>query len=85
MDIDEEIINGVETPLGQHQRWLRQAPDLFAKYDTLLSGVSDAREILTQIALLSARANNASVKRQVLVRAQRALRALSNRGSSNGR
>lgn len=75
----EEIVDGVETPLGQHQRWMRQAPDLYAKYEAQLSGIAEARDHLTTIAVLSARANNASIKRRVLFYAKKALSALGER------
>lgn len=40
---DEEIVDGVETPLGQHMRWMRQAPDL---YERLQAERDEAQEAL---------------------------------------
>lgn len=34
-----------ETDLGQHMRWMRQAPDLYDKYQMMLDAVTQIREM----------------------------------------
>jgi hypothetical protein len=75
--MDDIDADGRETELGQHDRWMRQAPDLYTRYMELLSARDEAKRELSEIVALTAgRVNNTSVKHRVARHAKQALIAL---------
>jgi hypothetical protein len=75
--VDYIDASGSETELGQQDRWMRQAPDLYTKYMELLEARLVAEEELREIVSLSAgKVNSASIKPRVARHATAALAAL---------